>query len=285
VPELPEVETVRRGVAARALDRRILSVHVGRERSVRRTGPGPVVAGLTGARIVGANRLGKWLLFPLDNGGEMAVHLRMSGRLLVTAPSVSRPAHTHVVLVLADGADDAGSPTELRFVDPRTFGEVVVYDASERAAVLPEVARLGPDPLLHGVDRMRLGEHLAGTARAVKAVLLDQGVIAGVGNIYADEILHRCRIAPTRPARAVSHREVDALARITVEVLERAVAAGGSTLADTQYTGIDGEAGRYQEAHRVYARTGEPCLTCGKGPVMRSVVAGRSSHWCPHCQT
>ena len=282
MPELPEVETVRRGVAARALERPVVAVHVGRERSVRRTGPGPVVTGLTGARLVAAQRVGKWLLFPLDNGGEMAVHLRMSGRLLVAAASVPRPTHTHVVLVLADGAEGR---TELRFVDPRTFGEVVVYEASMRTAVLPELARLGPDPLLDGVDPIRLGELLAGTSRVVKAVMLDQGVIAGVGNIYADEILHRCRIAPTRPARTVSPREAASLARVTVEVLEQAVEAGGSTLADTQYTGIDGEVGRFQDEHLVYARTGAPCLTCGKGPVTRTVVAGRSSHWCPHCQT
>ncbi len=282
MPELPEVETVRRGVAARALHRRILAVHLGRDRAVRRTGPGPVVAGLTGARIVGANRRGKWLLFPLDNDGEMAVHLRMSGRLLVAAPSVPRPLHTHAALVLAGDADD---PMELRFVDPRTFGEVVVYDAAVRDAVLPEVARLGPDPLLDGVDPDRLGTLLAGTSRAAKAVLLDQSVIAGVGNIYADEILHRCRISPTRPARAVSSSEVALLARVTVEVLAAAVEAGGSTLADTQYTGADGESGRYQEAHLVYARTGETCRTCGKAQVKRSVVAGRSSHWCPHCQS
>jgi formamidopyrimidine-DNA glycosylase len=176
------------------------------------------VAGLTGARIVGANRRGKWLLFPLDNDGEMAVHLRMSGRLLVAAPSVPRPLHTHAALVLAGDADD---PMELRFVDPRTFGEVVVYDAAVRDAVLPEVARLGPDPLLDGVDPDRLGTLLAGTSRAAKAVLLDQSVIAGVGTIYADEILHRCRISPTRPARAVSSSEVALLARVTVEVRGR----------------------------------------------------------------
>lgn len=281
MPELPEVETVRRGVADTALDRRILEVRVGRDRAVRRTGPGPVVEGLTGARIVAAHRIGKWLLFPLDHGGEMAVHLRMSGRLLVSPPSSPRPPHTHVVLVLEEGARVR---EELRFVDPRTFGEVVVYHASERESVLPEVARLGPDPLLEGVDPVDLGRVLAGTSRAVKAVLLDQSVVAGVGNIYADEILHRCRVSPSRPARDVTADEVAAIARVTVEVLAAAVAAGGSTLADTQYTGVGGETGRFQEVHLVYARTGQTCFTCGKGPVARSVVAGRSSHWCPHCQ-
>ncbi len=281
MPELPEVETVRRGVAETTLDRRILEVHVGRDRAVRRTGPGPVVEGLTGARIVAARRIGKWLLFPLDNGGEMAVHLRMSGRLLVAAPSSPRPPHTHVVLVLEEGAR---AREELRFVDPRTFGEVVVYHESERAAVLPEVARLGQDPLLEGVDAVGLGRVLAVSSRPVKAVLLDQTVIAGVGNIYADEILHRCRVSPVRPARDVEQDEVAAIARVTVEVLAAAVAAGGSTLADTQYTGVRGETGSFQEAHLVYARAGETCLTCGKGPVARSVVAGRSSHWCPLCQ-
>lgn len=279
MPELPEVETVRRGIEARALARRIAAVEVGRERSVRRTGRDSLVDGLRGARILSAQRRGKWLFFPLDNGLEMMVHLRMSGRLLVAPADEPRARHTHVVAGL-----EGERVEELRFVDPRTFGEVAVYPAISRATVVPEVARLGPDPLLDGIDPERLRAAMARTTRPAKTVLLDQSVVAGVGNIYGDEILHACAVSPLRPARAVTESEARDLAAAIVEILSRATREGGSTLADTQYVGADGAPGRFQDFHRVYARTGLPCLTCGKTPVVRTSVGGRSSHWCPRCQ-
>ena len=179
MPELPEVETVRRGLEVQVMGRRITRVEVGRERSVRRTSRQAVIDGLTGATILAVNRRGKYLLCPLDTGDELMMHLRMSGRLLVANAGAERPPHTHVVMHLA------GEPAqELWFVDPRTFGEVVVFDPANVAVELPELAKMGIDPIADGLSRAQFAAVLRSRSRQIKALLLDQHVIAGIGNIY-----------------------------------------------------------------------------------------------------
>ena len=279
MPELPEVETVRRGLQAQVVGRRITKVEVGRERTVRRTSRQAVIDGLTGATITAVNRRGKYLLCPLDTGDEVMVHLRMSGRLLVAAAGAERPPHTHVVLHLA------GVPAqELWFVDPRTFGEVVVFDPANAAVELPELARLGVDPIADGLTRNQFAGLLHSRSRQIKALLLDQHVVAGIGNIYCDEALHLARVRWDRPSDAITAREATRLHAAIMKVLTEAIDAGGSTLADTQYVGVDGESGWFQLDHRVYDRAGQRCLTCGKANIVKAIVAGRGTHYCPRCQ-
>lgn len=281
MPELPEVETVRRGLALAAAGRTVTRVEIGRERSVRRTSRQAVIDGLTGTRILAADRRGKYLLLPLDSGDEMMIHLRMSGQVLVAAPGAPRPAHTHVVLHLRD---DRGARSELWFVDPRTFGEVVVFDPANVEAEVPDLARLGVDPIVDDLSLPVLRRILRGRHRLLKPLLLDQHAIAGIGNIYADEILHAARLRPDRRSDELSPRAERALHAAIGRVLADAIAAGGSTLGDAQYVDLDGRGGSYQDAHRVYGRAGERCITCGTGWIRRTTAAQRSTHWCPRCQ-
>lgn len=276
MPELPEVETVRRGLDASVLGRRIDRVFVGRERTVRRTSREALVAGLVGTSIVRTWRRGKYLMADLDSGDSVMVHLRMSGRLLVVPTGEQIAPHTHVVMGMGD--------VDLRFVDPRTFGEVVVFDPARVAEQVPELLRLGPDPMLDEFDAAVLARALAGTSRGIKAVLLDQHRIAGLGNIYTDEVLHRARLRFDRPAATLRRPEIQRLAEAIREVLGAAIDAGGSTLADTQYVDALGRTGSYQESHRVYGREDEPCLTCGRATIRRATVGGRSTFYCPRCQ-
>jgi formamidopyrimidine-DNA glycosylase len=277
MPELPEVETVRRGLARFAVGRRVERVEVGRLRTVRRTSAQAIIDGLTGATFVAANRRGKYLLVPLDTGDEMMIHLRMTGKLLVATGEVPRPPHTHVVMHLDDG-------TELLFVDPRTFGEVVVFDPTNVAVELPELALLGIDPVADGLTLPQLRDLVRSRNRGLKALLLDQHLIAGIGNIYADEILHTARLRPERMSGSLAPRSEAMLHRAIHDVLVAAIVSGGSTLRDNQYVDLFGDGGSYQEDHRVYGRAGERCFTCGRGWVRRIVVGQRSTHFCPICQ-
>ncbi|MFZ9867353.1 MAG: bifunctional DNA-formamidopyrimidine glycosylase/DNA-(apurinic or apyrimidinic site) lyase [Ilumatobacteraceae bacterium] len=282
MPELPEVETVRRGIERRAVGRVIERVEVFRERTVRRQGREAIIDGLTGTRLVAARRRGKYLLCDLDSGGVLMMHLRMSGRVLVVDAGTARPPHTHVVMHLSPDAN--GMRHEMWFVDPRTFGEVVVFDRDDEASVAPELARLGPDPIVDGLDEATLAAILRGRRGNLKALLLDQHRIAGIGNIYADEILHRARLRHDRlPSRLDAPTRKRLVAAIHF-VLRDAVEKGGSTLDDTQYVGIDGEPGWFQTEHRVYDRAGQRCLTCRSANIVRRVVAGRSTCFCPRCQ-
>jgi formamidopyrimidine-DNA glycosylase len=207
------------------------------------------------------------------------VHLRMSGRLLVADGGAVRPAHTHVVLHLA------GEPVqELWFIDPRTFGEMVVFDPTNVAVEMPELAKLGVDPITDGLGRAQLAAILRGRRRQLKALLLDQHVLAGVGNIYCDESLHLAKLRPDRISDTLTTGEVGRLHHAILDVLGAAIEAGGSTLADTQYVDIEGQGGWFQVHHRVYDRAGQRCLTCGKADIVRIVSAGRSTCFCPRCQ-
>lgn len=288
MPELPEVETVRRGLERSVLGREVLAVRVGRERSVRRVGREAVELGMLGARFESLERRGKYLIAGLDNGNEAMIHLRMSGRLLLSGPHVEVPPHSHVVVTLAGRrrgvARRRGATEELRFVDPRTFGEFAVYPSSGRAEIVPEWGRLGIDPIVDAFDGAVLRRLLAGRRRPIKSVLLDQSIVAGIGNIYADESLHRAGLRWSRRADELPGRAVGRLAEAITEVLVGAIDAGGSTLDDTQYMGVDGEHGWFQLEHRVYGRGGEPCISCGKGRIVRETVAGRSTWYCRRCQ-
>ena len=279
MPELPEVETVRRGLAEHVVGHTITEVEVGRLRSVRRTSAQQVIDGLTGAKVLAAQRRGKYLLLPLDTGDTLMIHLRMTGQLLLAAAHAERPPHTHVVMTLD------GEPAEaLWFVDPRTFGEVVVFDPDHVDVELPELAHLGVDPLADGLDVAALGRLLTGRRTHLKPLLLDQHVIAGVGNIYADEVLHEARLHPLRAAGSLRRQEIRRLHDALHRVLLAAVGAGGSTLGDNQYVDLMGSAGSYQDDHLVYGHAGERCRTCGRGVIRRIVSGGRSTYFCPWCQ-
>lgn len=279
MPELPEVETVRRGLAQHVSGRRIRDVEVGRERTVRRTSAQALVDGLRGATITGFGRRGKYLLGHLDTGEVLMIHLRMSGRVLLSPSGAERPAHTHVVLHL-----DGSPPEELWFVDPRTFGEMVVFDPAAVADELPELHHLGVDPITDGLTRAELARVLRGRNRQLKALLLDQRVMAGIGNIYCDEILHLARLRPDRSAATLSGADIGRLHRAIHGILGAAIEAGGSTLSDTQYVDVMGDGGTFQLDHRVYDRAGQRCRTCRRATIERVICAGRSTCWCPRCQ-
>jgi formamidopyrimidine-DNA glycosylase len=277
VPELPEVETVRRGLQRGLAGRRVEHVEVGRERVVRRTSREALIDGLTNTTILRADRRGKYLLMPLDSGDTMMIHLRMSGQVLLAAAHAQRPPHTHVVLSLDDGM-------EMWFVDPRTFGEVVVFDPANASVELPPVAQLGIDPIAEDFPREHLRKLVRSTSKALKPLLLDQTKIAGIGNIYADEVLHRARLRPDRPADTIDAAATWRLHAAIVDILSAAIEVGGSTLGDAQYVDVDGASGSFQNEHRVYSRTGERCSTCGRGWIRRTISGGRSTHYCPVCQ-
>jgi formamidopyrimidine-DNA glycosylase len=277
MPELPEVETVRRGLAEHLVGRRIDQVEVGRDRVVRRTSREALLDGLSGTVVTGADRRGKYLLLPLDSGDTLMIHLRMSGQLILAGQGAARPVHTHVVMSLDDGH-------ELWFVDPRTFDEVVVFAPDRVADEVPELARLGPDPIADTFERADLRAIVRNTRRALKPLLLDQHAIAGIGNIYADEILHVARLHPARPANGLPVGAETRLHTAIIGVLNDAIRAGGSTLGDAQYVDLMGAGGSYQQDHRVYGRGGERCITCGRGWVRRVTTAGRGTHFCSVCQ-
>ena len=281
MPELPEVETVRRGLRA-IVGRRIERVEVHHLRSVRRTSPEELAARLEDATITDVSRRGKYLFVSTDGDSMIMIHLRMSGQIRLDAPRCERPAHCHVVLSLARHSD--GSDVEVRFVDPRTFGEVVAFDRGEVEERLPELSRLGPDPIEDGLTRAQLGRALSETRRPVKAALLDQRIVAGIGNIYGDEILHRAGVSPLRPAANVGRDQLRRLHGAVHEVLNEAIACGGSTLGDAQYIGVDGRPGAFQSRHRVYGRAGSLCVTCGRSRVVAAPLGGRTTCWCRSCQ-
>jgi formamidopyrimidine-DNA glycosylase len=282
VPELPEVEVVRRGLEREVAGREVTSASVTGARTVRRQAPEDLVDRLRGATLGPAARIGKFLLVPLDDGAEtLVIHLRMSGQLLLTVPDRPLARHTHAVLGLSDGR-------ELRFVDPRTFGELFVAESLPggsggspgRPAAL---AHLGPDPLSARWSAVALGQALAGRKGRLKLLLMDQRFVAGIGNIYSDEALFEARLRYDRPAGSLSGDEVARLHRAVRMTLREAVRHRGSSLRDAQYVDLFGAPGAYQLRHRVYGREGEPCPRCG-GPVRRIPFGGRSTFLCETCQ-
>jgi len=321
MPELPEVETVANGVHERVHGRRILSVWTSGKPQTFKSPEAEIAEVLTGARIARVRRVGKTIVMTLTSGdappsggpspssggpsfaaspqrvgskvrspskhppasiaaqAEFLIHLGMTGRLLVSHPEVPRPPHTHAVLTLDDRR-------EVRFVDPRRFGRLSIHQASglERTTKNEQpstsnYAGPGREPLTISLD-----DFIAlfrNRRTPIKAALLNQSLLHGVGNIYADEVLFRAGIRPRRQAARLTRAELSRLRTALVEVLRHAIQLGGSSVSD--YVDADGVRGFFQLRHKVYQRTGEPCLICAT-PIKRIALAGRSTHFCPTCQ-
>ncbi len=275
MPELPEVEATRLFLEPVLDGATIASVDVRRARMVRRQPrPADFADRLRGRQVTALRRHGKFLLGDAD-GLVWVTHLGMSGRLSVAAPGEPEAAHTNVVVRLEGGP-------EVRFVDPRTFGFMAAYTADEYAA--SPLARLGPDALTDLPRSPELARRMAGRVVPIKPLLLDQGFLAGIGNIYADEMLFRARIRGDRPAGSLDAAEVKALRAHVRPVLRAGLAAGGTSLDDLGYLLPDGRAGEYLTRLRVYGREDEPCRRC-RTPIRRTVLRQRSTFWCPQCQT
>ncbi|QNI36622.1 bifunctional DNA-formamidopyrimidine glycosylase/DNA-(apurinic or apyrimidinic site) lyase [Edaphobacter albus] len=268
MPELPEVETVANGVHQRVHGQTIVDVRLRKNPQTFKSSPSEIVDTLTGARIDRVHRVGKTIVFDLTRASkkpaQFLVHLGMTGRLLVSAPETEIPPHTHATLALSSGK-------ELRFVDPRRFG---------RLSVLHELyTGPGSEPLTISIeDFIALFRN---RKTPIKAALLNQSLLHGVGNIYADEALFHAGVRPRRHAGRLTRDELTRLRAALQKVLKHAIKLGGSSVSD--YVDADGVAGFFQLHHRVYSRTGEPCRTC-KTPIERIVIGGRSTHFCPACQ-
>ncbi len=281
MPELPEVETIVRGLARRVLGDTITSVWIGSRKQPLKS-PAALIAGtLEGKRIDAVRRAGKHIVFeltvaratrrpsrrrpsPASVSAQWVVHLGMTGRMVVCEPGAALAKHTHLIASLASGR-------ELRFIDPRMFGKLSVHTS-------------GFDP--GGVEPLEVGEEqfialFRGRKTPIKSALLNQKLVRGVGNIYADESLFRAGIRPRRRATSIPRLQLAKLYASVREVLREAIALGGSSISD--YVDAEGEEGFFQLQHRVYGRENEPCLTCGT-PIRRIVLAGRSSHYCKNCQ-
>jgi formamidopyrimidine-DNA glycosylase len=293
MPELPEVETIARGLAKRVTGEVIESVWLGQKKEPLKSPAAEIATVLEHRRIADVRRMGKHIVFELNpaarvsssgNGhkfkkaaagarspsaahakAQWIVHLGMTGRLEVCDPQTEIPKHTHAIVKLSSGR-------ELRFVDPRRFGRLSVARSGGFDAT-------GVEPL--EVDLERFVELFRGRKTFIKSALLNQKLLRGVGNIYADESLFRAGIRPRRRATSVRREQLGGLRRSLQEVLKEAIALGGSSVSD--YVNADGEEGFFQLQHRVYGREGEPCLVC-QAPIKRVVIAGRSSHYCPRCQ-
>ena len=260
MPELPEVETIANGLNKRVAGDRIESVWVGSKPEPLKSTAAEISFALEGAQVERVQRVGKHIVFDLESGKnpgsrQWIVHLGMTGKMLVATPETEVPKHTHLVARLASGR-------ELRFVDPRRFGRLEVRDSSFSGP--------GAEPLQIGVEEFARLFHL-----------LNQKLLHGVGNIYADEALFRAHIRPRRRASSLTQSELRKLHGAIQRVLKAAIAAGGSSISD--YVDADGEAGFFQIQHRAYGREGKPCVTC-KTPIKKIVVAGRGTHYCPSCQ-
>jgi formamidopyrimidine-DNA glycosylase len=296
MPELPEVETIARGLASRVTGDIIESVWLGSKSEPLKSTAAEIVATLESRRIAGVRRVGKHIVFDLEpaasvgrtllsakgrtrtrasakrkKAGEDArptpsqwiVHLGMTGRMVVCPPDSEMAKHTHLVAKLESGR-------ELRFVDPRRFGRLSVAQGFEAS---------GSEPL--EVQKEHFVSLFHGRKTPIKSALLNQKLLRGVGNIYADESLFRAGVRPRRRASSLTREDLQRLYPAVQEVLREAIALGGSSVSD--YVDADGEEGFFQLQHRVYGREGEPCLVC-KTPIKRVVIAGRSSHYCPKCQ-
>jgi formamidopyrimidine-DNA glycosylase len=274
VPELPEVETVARSLRASILGRRILSVETSGLSLRRALDEKRLRAACAGARIETVERTGKYLLLRLSGGEVLVAHLGMSGRLLFERDGAARRLpHTHLVFRLDGGG-------ELRYVDARRFGMIAVH-AEGALAASPELSILGPDPLSKEFTLARFQGELSSSRRDVKQFLLDQGRVAGLGNIYVAEALFLAGISPRRRADRLGPRRGARLHRAIVEVLLAAVERRGTSFRD--YVDADGQSGDNQHHLGVYGRAGAPCRRCG-APIRRLVQGARSTFYCPHCQ-
>lgn len=277
MPELPEVETVARGLQLTIPGRRIVSVTLGKTDFI--DDPAALEEHLPGRTIEKIERYGKFMLLRLSpaksaaNGNckpaSLLVHLGMTGNLAPNAAAMPREKHTHVCLLLDDGR-------ELRYTDARRFGRIA-YLAEE--SLEQELQPFGADPL--EVGEKEFTARIKSRRARIKALLLDQCVLRGVGNIYADESLWRAKIHPARLGAEITRKESAALRRVLQDILRKAIAMRGSSISD--FLDATGEPGEYQRHHRAYGREGKPCYRCGE-PIRRAIVAGRSSYFCPKCQ-
>lgn len=284
MPELPEVETVRRGLAP-VLEGRRLKRAEARRPDLRFALPERFVERLEGAKLLKLDRRAKYLVAPLDTGESLVAHLGMSGRFTIVAKkkvpqpgayyydNAPNPAHTHVVL-----ETDRGDRIE--YNDPRRFGYMTLIP-TEALEAHPYFSGLGPEPLGNAFHAEHLAGAFAGKKQNVKATLLDQRIVAGLGNIYVCEALFRSNISPKRAAGRISSSRLDLLTTTVRDVLNEAIEAGGSTLRD--YATVDGALGYFQHRFKVYGREGEPCPVCAT-PIARIVQGGRSTFYCPKCQ-
>ena len=286
MPELPEVETVRRGLSPVLAGQRLSRVEA-RRPDLRFPFPEGFVQSLTGAVVERLDRRAKYLLAPLDRGDVLVMHLGMSGRFEIGRPEGAvrpgefhyaadpDPKHAHVVF-------ETGAGARVTYYDPRRFGFMGLIPA-ETLADHPWFAGMGPEPFDPLFDGDYLVRAFAGRRQGPKTLLLDQRIVAGLGNIYVCEALHRARISPFRPAGEISRARLKALAVAVREVLTEAIEAGGSSLRD--YAAADGALGYFQHRFRVYDREGAPCPTPGcRGIIAREVQGGRSTFYCPACQ-
>ncbi|MGH8960735.1 MAG: bifunctional DNA-formamidopyrimidine glycosylase/DNA-(apurinic or apyrimidinic site) lyase [Jatrophihabitantaceae bacterium] len=284
MPELPEVETVRAGLARWIVGRTVAAVEVRHPRAVRRhlSGGADFAQRLQGARIDAASRRGKYLWLPLSSGQQALVgHLGMSGQLLVRAPDAPDEKHLHVRISFTDRGP------ELRFVDQRTFGGLMLdrlVPAIDRPAesVPAQIAHIARDPLDPHFDEVLFTARLRRRESAVKRALLDQSLVSGIGNIYADESLWRAHLHGERRSAALTRVQVAGLLSHVRDVLGEAMAAGGTSF-DSLYVDVDGRSGYFDRALNVYGREGEPCGQCGT-PIRRQAFMNRSSFFCPSCQ-
>jgi formamidopyrimidine-DNA glycosylase len=275
VPELPEVETVRRGLERHVAGRVIDEVEVLHPRAVRRHVPGPAdfAAALRGRRVAAPLRRGKYLWLPADDDALLA-HLGMSGQLVVGEPGRALSSHVRVRFTFRDGGPD------LRFIDQRTFGHLLL---SPGGAQLPSViAHIAPDPLEAAFDRAVFAARLRSRRSGIKRALLDQSLVSGVGNIYADEALWRAGLHWARAADRLRGPDVNRLLDAVQEVFAEALGAGGTSF-DRLYVNVNGESGYFDRSLAVYGREGQPCPRCGT-PVRRDPFMNRSAYSCPVCQ-
>jgi formamidopyrimidine-DNA glycosylase len=271
VPELPEVETVVRDLRPHLTEATIASVQAG-AKSLRRPWQPEWSSRLAGRRIGSIQRRGKWIVLNLDGGGHLVLHLGMTGQLRIHLANEPVQDHTHLILKLNEGR-------ELRFRDIRRFGSATWFADPQALEQSFQRSGLGPEPTQLKPASWR--KALAGTSRRLKAVLLDQSIVAGVGNIYADESLFQARLYPGLRGKDLDAPSADRLRRAITTVLDRAIEKRGSTIRD--YVGGSGLKGGFQEEFCVYGRTGQPCPRC-RTPIARIRLAGRSTHYCPKCQ-
>jgi formamidopyrimidine-DNA glycosylase len=279
LPELPEVETVRTGLERWVVGRRIVDVEVTGERTVRRhaSGEADFVARMAGRRVQAARRRGKYLWLPLDDGANLLAHLGMSGQFLAL-PAGSPPSRH---LKARWRFDDDGP--ELRFCDQRTFGGLALDDGELTVEGVPRaLGHIAPDPLEPAYDRRRLSLAMRRRRTTVKRAILDQTLVSGIGNIYADESLWRAQLHFERQTDRLRPAEVERLLDAVDEVLREAIAAGGTSF-DALYVAVNGESGWFDRSLEVYGQDGRPCSRCGT-QIIRMAFTNRSSYLCPHCQ-
>jgi formamidopyrimidine-DNA glycosylase len=279
MPELPEVETVRVGLERWVVGRRISEVEVFGSRTLRRydAGPADFVARLAGRQVVAARRRGKFLWLPLDDGAQLLAHLGMSGQLLAVESTGPDGPHLRARFRF----DDDG--LELRFVDQRTFGGLSLADSGLSADGVPtELAHVAPDPFEPAFDPEVFATSLRRRRTGVKRAILDQSLISGVGNIYADEALWRAKLHYARATDTLRRPEIDRLLEAIREVMAAAIVAGGTSF-DALYVAVNGQSGWFDRSLESYGREGEPCSRCGT-PIIRQQFTNRSSYLCPKCQ-